>query len=80
MKGKVMKYKLNQKIKLALTEEQGIVIGIADYAESEEAGMRYYVRYKAADGRQVEEWFTDGALRSLGEPEVVHGSNESNLG
>lgn len=80
MKGKVMKYKLNQKIKLALTEEQGIVIGIADYAESEEVGTRYYVRYKAGDGRQVEEWFTDGALRSLGESELVHGSNESNLG
>ena len=53
--------KINQEVKLEMTEERGRVIGIAAYAESPN---QYFVRYKAADGRQVQDWFSFEALVS----------------
>lgn len=53
-------FELDEPVKLAMTEEAGRVTGRAEYAEQT---PRYYVRFVAADGRQVEDWFTGQALR-----------------
>ncbi len=56
------KFSLNDKIKLAMTEEKGKVIGRAEYVETTQI---YYVRYIAGDGRQCTEWFNGEALEKL---------------
>lgn len=53
------KYSLGDQVKLALSGERGSVIGRAEY---EHVPPAYFVRYVAADGRQVEEWFSASAL------------------
>lgn len=52
--------KLGTKVKLALSDEEGVIIGRAEYAEN---SPQYYVRYKMADGCQAESWFNAGALK-----------------
>ena len=54
-------FHLGDKVRLAVSGERGEVVGIAIYSEQPES---YYVRYKAADGRQVETWWMAGALRA----------------
>ena len=55
-----MKYDLGQVVKLVESDESGTIIGRAEYQKSEPS---YYVRYKAADGRQVEAWWGESAVR-----------------
>lgn len=50
---------LGQRVKLALTEEEGTVLGRAEYQHAETS---YLIRYKCADGRQVEQWWGESAL------------------
>jgi hypothetical protein len=53
-------FELKARVQMVETEEVGTVIGRAEYTHSERA---YLVRYKAGDGRQVESWWGESALR-----------------
>lgn len=55
-----VKYELNQIVVLSQSKEQGVVVGRAEYAAAEPS---YLIRYKAADGRQVEAWWGESALQ-----------------
>ncbi|MEA3389176.1 MAG: hypothetical protein U9R64_07885 [Pseudomonadota bacterium] len=54
-----LKFQLGQLVSLKTSGEEGHVIGRAEYEASEPS---YYVRYRAADGRQVEAWWGESAL------------------
>lgn len=53
------KFPLKQVVTIAASGEVGEVIGRAEYTTSENA---YYVRYKDANGRAVEAWWSESAL------------------
>lgn len=53
---------LGDKVKLALSDERGLVIGVAVYSEQPKS---YLVRYKAGDGRQCECWWNYNALTKI---------------
>lgn len=53
------KFSLGQKVKLALSGEEGAVVGRAEYTNSSNG---YFVRYKAADGAQRESWWNEDGL------------------
>lgn len=55
---KTFNFKLNDKVKLA-SGEAGEVIGRAQYVDS---NPQYQVRYVAADGRMVQDWWNESAL------------------
>ncbi|ACR28680.1 hypothetical protein [Burkholderia glumae] len=52
-------FNLGDRVAIAASGETGKIIGRADYAESAKS---YFVRYKAADRRAVEAWWSEGAL------------------
>jgi hypothetical protein len=54
-----MKFELGQDVAIAVSGERGTVIARAQYSTSED---QYLIRYKCADGRAVEAWWTAGAL------------------
>lgn len=54
-----MRFNLNDRVRLIGSGESGAVVGRAEYTFCEPA---YLIRYKSADGRQVEQWWTDNAL------------------
>lgn len=54
-----MKFELGRTVRLIYTDEEGRIIGRAEYEESESS---YLVRYRAADGRQTEAWWNESAL------------------
>lgn len=56
---KHFRFALGESVTLTLSGETGLVIGRAEYANSANS---YMVRYKTADGRQVESWWTEDAL------------------
>lgn len=58
-------FTLGDRVKLILSGEQGSVIGRAEYSDTIN---QYRVRYLAADGRQVEDWFAEDAI--VGNPVV----------
>lgn len=60
--GLPMKFELNQFVSITASGESGIVIGRAEYANSENS---YLLRYRAADGRAVETWWQESALRAV---------------
>jgi len=53
------KYELKQTVTIAASGEAGEVLARAEYATSENS---YYLRYKAADGRATEAWWSESAL------------------
>jgi putative transposon-encoded protein len=55
------KFELKQIVKMVESEETGTVIGCAAYIDRPND---YLIRYKAADGRQVETWWTESALQA----------------
>lgn len=55
----MFKFELKQQVKITASDESGEVIARAEYSESSPA---YLVRYKAADGRAVEQWWNESAL------------------
>ena len=59
MKGLQMKIELKQIVTIITSGEQGEVIGRAEYTHAEPS---YLVRYKCADGRAVEGWWTESSL------------------
>ena len=52
-------YNLEQAVILKFSREVGVVIGRAEYMSMK---AQYLIRYKAADGRQVEAWWGASAL------------------
>jgi hypothetical protein len=56
---KSFKFNLNASVSIAASGEAGEVVGRAEYAVAENS---YLVRYKAADGRAVEAWWSESAL------------------
>lgn len=56
------KYDMAETVCLRESEEMGRVVGQAHY---EDAGDSYLIRYKAGDGRQVEQWWAESALKAL---------------
>lgn len=58
---KSFSYSLNQQVRIRASSEVGEVIGRAEYTFSEPS---YLVRYRAADGRACESWWTQDALEA----------------
>lgn len=52
-------HKLRDQVRMIHSEEEGEVIGRAEYTDAEPG---YLVRYRAADGRQVESWWGQSAV------------------
>lgn len=59
---KPFKFELMQNLAVSCSEEQGTVIGRAEYSQNENS---YLLRYKAADGRAVESWWGESALTAV---------------
>lgn len=55
----MFKFNLKQRVIIRASGEEGEVIARAEYAESTPG---YLIRYKAADGRAVEQWWNEAAL------------------
>ena len=55
------KYALQQDVTITTSGESGTVIGRAEYTTAEPS---YYIRYRCADGRAVEQWWSESALTS----------------
>lgn len=55
-------FELKQVVALKESGEYGTVIGRSEYTHSDNA---YLLRYKAGDGRCVEAWWTETALKAL---------------
>ena len=56
------KFELGENVSLVCSDERGTVTGRAEYSNS---NNDYRVRYKAADGRQVEAWHAEDALTRI---------------
>jgi hypothetical protein len=54
-----MKFELKQTVTISASGEAGEVIARAEYTVAEAS---YLVRYKSAEGRAVEAWWTESAL------------------
>lgn len=57
--GTPFKFKLHDPVAIAISGEIGVVIGRAEYTNST---PQYLVRYKTADGRGVESWWSEDAI------------------
>ena len=55
----VFTFNLGDSVELAMSGETGIVIGRAEYLEEAPA---YLIRYKSADGRLVQSWWSKEVL------------------
>lgn len=55
----VFKFNLKQQVAITTSNEQGEIIGRAEYTHAEPS---YYLRYRTADGRATEQWWPEGAL------------------
>ena len=53
------KFSLLQTLTIAASGESGEVLARAEYSTSENS---YFLRYKAADGRATEAWWSESAL------------------
>lgn len=56
-------FDLSDEVELIVSGERGIVIGRAEFVVAEQ---QYLLRYKCADGRAVEAWWTEDALVGIG--------------
>ena len=52
-------FELGQRVAVEMSGEQGGVIARAEYLNSADT---YLIRYRSADGRAVEQWWTADAL------------------
>jgi len=55
-----MQFALNNEVTITASGESGTIIGRAEYSAS---SPQYLVRYKAADGRAVEAWWNEDAIK-----------------
>lgn len=53
------KFKLNHEVIIEASGECGMVVGRAEYADGK---PQYLIRYMAADGRAVQQWWDQSAL------------------
>lgn len=53
------KFKLNHEVIIEASGERGVVVGRAEYTDGK---PQYLIRYMAADGRAVEQWWNQSAL------------------
>jgi hypothetical protein len=61
VKGKPFLYEMKATVKMTESNEQGAVIGRAEYQDHVNS---YLVRYRAGDGRQSEGWFDESAIEA----------------
>ena len=54
-------FDLGSRVRIRESGEVGEVIGRAEFSYSQNS---YHVRYKAGDGRAVENWWTESALEA----------------
>ena len=52
-------FELKQPVSITASGESGEVLARAEYTSSENS---YYLRYRAADGRATEAWWSESAL------------------
>ncbi len=55
-------FDLDQEVTISISGECGFVKGRAEYLESHN---QYYIHYKAADGRAVDNWFSGSELEAV---------------
>jgi len=55
------KFNLGEKVTVEVSGETGEVLGRAEYTT---AANNYLIRYRCADGRAVEAWWQEDALRT----------------
>ncbi|EFO32587.1 conserved domain protein [Roseibium sp. TrichSKD4] len=55
------KFELNDEVKISISGETGIVTGRAEHLDARD---QYHVRYKSADGRGIESWWSEDALEA----------------
>ena len=60
----MFKFELRQKVSIAISGEEGIIKGRADYANAEDG---YFVHYRSADGCASDKWFTADELEAIPE-------------
>lgn len=53
------RYELNQKVRLAMSNEEGVIVARSQELSGE---PQYRIRYLAGDGRQTECWWAESAL------------------
>lgn len=61
MKGKPLLYELKVTVKMTESNEQGTIIGRAEYIDHVNG---YLVRFRAGDGCQTEKWFDETAIEA----------------
>lgn len=59
---KTFKHELDNRVRLGMSGEEGLVVGRSEYTNMT---PRYLTRYVAADGRQVEDWLAEDALEAV---------------
>lgn len=59
---KSFSFDLRQVVKISESGETGTVIGRSEFINAE---SQYFIRYKSADGRAVEQWLGEGALEAF---------------
>ena len=74
---KTFDFKLGDRVKLAMSEERGSIIGRAHYLE---ADPQYDVRYVAADGRMVEGWLSETAIVADASPSAEQPAGDDSAG
>ncbi|MGJ0505631.1 MAG: hypothetical protein ACR652_00565 [Methylocystis sp.] len=53
------KFNLRQSVALTQSAEAGVVVGRVEYTYSDN---NYLIRYRSADGRQVQDWWPEDAI------------------
>jgi hypothetical protein len=53
---------IGAQVRISCSDEAGIVIARAEFDTAEDS---YLIRYRAADGRAVEAWWTSSALQPI---------------
>lgn len=56
------KHELGANVEIAASGETGEIVGRAEYSTGEN---QYWLRYKAADGRGVESWWGESAIKAV---------------
>ena len=60
----MFKFQMGTRVSLIESGEKGKIIGLAEYDRTDN---NYLIRYKAGDGRCVEDWWTESAIRLSGD-------------
>lgn len=60
--GSGFRFDLGQVVKLVESDETGVVTGRAEYKTSQN---QYWLRYKNAQGCQVEQWWGEDSLQAV---------------